>query len=267
MPMLVLLLAASALAGFTPPTTGHLSVATTADLVLSEDDTVSGTAGMLVGLDGSRWDEEEAGPAADAAPAFEFTDDDLAYLEEEVVADIDGVNVEVVARGDDPFARSGFTIGFAAASFVAVDTVFERLQADERISLALSLQRQAGQPHSPEGGGQQHILDGTIDTPTYATPPEIDHEVDVRVTFAGQVFDTDGALQERTVSWTDSGDASAIAAAQAYGRPWLLWSLLGVVVVLLALRLAQQGHRRTRERHGEIPPRDSEVDGFQPVHR
>ncbi len=121
-----------------------------------------------------------------------------------------------------------------------------------------------------EGGGQQHVLDGSIETPTYATPPHIDLTVDVTVTFAGQVLRTNGSHsgeEERKVTWTDTGQVQAVAAAQPYGRPWVLWALLGTVLVLLALRLAQQGNRRVRERQGEIPPPRSEVEGYVPVHR
>ena len=256
-----------ALAGFAPAPDGAISLDTTVDLVLAEDDTVSGAAGMLVGLDAAAWDEEEFGPAEDVAPDFEFTAQDLASLEDEVVADLDGISVEVAARGDDPFGRSGFELRFEDTPFAAFTTAFERLHAHEDLALRLSLVREAGQPHSPEGGGQQHILDGVIDTPTYDTPAEIDHEVDVTVTFAGLVYTTNGVQDAQTVTWTDSGDVRAIAAPRSEGAPWQLWVLGGSVLVLLALRLAQQGHRRTRERHGEIPPRRSEIDGFQPVHR
>lgn len=256
-----------ALAGFAPAPDGAISLDTTVDLVLAEDDTVSGAAGMLVGLDAAAWDEEEFEPAEDVAPDFEFTAQDLASLADEVVAGLDGVTIELAQRGDDPFGQSGFELGFEDAPFEAATTAFERLRAEELLPMRLSLLRQAGRPHSPEGGGQQHRLDGVIDAPTYDTPAEIDLEVEVTVTFAGLVYTTNGELDEQTVTWTDSGEVRAIAAPQAEGRPWQLWLLLGAVPVLLALRLAQQGHRRARERRGEIPPPRSEIDGFLPVHR
>ena len=259
-----------ALAGVAPPPAGAVSVEVTADLVLSEEDTVSGAAGMRVRLDESAWDEEEFGPAEDAAAEFELTAQHLDGPARDLVSELDGVSVEVVARGDDPddpFGRSGLELGFEDAPLEAVTTAFERLHADGLLPMRLSLVRQAGQPHSPEGGGQQHLLDGVIDAPTFDTPAEIDLEVDVTVIFAGLVYTTNGEVDERTVTWNDSGEVLAIAAPRTDGRPWQLWLLFGVVLVLLALRVVQQGHRRTRERHGEIPPRRSEVDGFQPVHR
>ena len=256
-----------ALAGFASPPAGAITVEVAGDLALSEDDTVSGAIGMRVGLDESAWDEEEFGPAEDAAAGFEFTAQDLEGLARELVAGLEGVTIEVAQRGDDPFGQSGFELGFEDAPFEAATTAFERLRAEELLPMRLSLVRQAGQPHSPEGGGQQHLLDGVIDAPTYDTPAEIDLEVEVTVTFAGLVYTTNGELDEQTVTWTDSGEVRAIAAPQAEGRPWQLWLLLGAVPVLLALRLAQQGHRRTRERRGEIPPPRSEIDGFLPVHR
>ena len=267
MPLLVVLLAGAALAGVTPAPTAHLAVATAAELTLSEDDTVSGTAGMLVGLDAAQWDEDEFGPAEDAAPAFEFTAQDLRELEDEVVADLDGVHIEVVARGDDPFGRSGFELRFDRAPFEAFTTAFQRLHPDGDGPLLLSLSREVGEPHSPEGGGPQHVLDGVIEAPSSETPAEIDLDVDVTVTFAGLVYATDGALSEQTVTWSDSGEVGALAAPQPEGRPWLLWLLLGAVVLLSGLRIAQQGNRRARERRGELPPPDAEVDGFLPVHR
>jgi len=71
---------------------------------------VSGSVGIHVGLDGSAWDEVEFGPAEDAAPRFEFTDDDLTELaapDYETPAEID---LEVDPAG--PAARAAGTPAF-----------------------------------------------------------------------------------------------------------------------------------------------------------
>lgn len=267
----LVLLVSVALAGTAQPTTGHLSVVISAELVVAEDDRITGTAALQVQLDESAWDPEKDGAPEEAAAAFGFSEDDRVFLDEEVATDLDGVNVEVEARTQDPFAASSVTLIFTDASFEVVNTVFERLQnGREDLPLTLAFLRQAGEGRSAEGGGQQHLLDGSIETPIYETPPEVDLEVDVAITFAGQVLRTNGSLsgeQERTVTWTDTGQLEAVAAAQPYGRPWVLWALVGTVLVLLTLRLVQQGNRRMRERRGEIPPPRSEVDGYLPVYR
>ena len=268
---LLVLLVSIALAGTSQPTAVHLSVAVSADLAVSEDDRITGTYQTRVRLDDAAWDPEQDGAPEDAAPAFEFGEDDRVFLEERIVADLEGVSVEVEPRSEDPFAASSIALSFADASFEVVNTVFERLQND-RVDLPLTLAflRQAGEGRSAEVGGQQHLLDGPIKTPIYETPPEVDLEVDVAITFAGQVLRTHGSLsreEERTVTWTDTGQLEAVAAAQPYGRPWVLWALVGTVLVLLVARLVQQGNHRMRERRGEIPPPRSEVDGYLPVYR
>ena len=262
----LLLTSVLALAGVPPTSNDPVHAETTIDLTVATDDTLSGTATFHLALDEDRWDTERFGPPSDAAPSYERSPEGLERLDNQLAGHT-GVTVETIQRDGATFGHSGVTVRFDTVPFERFNTVLELLQDDAEVGTMLSMSRQTGRGDAPEGGGSHHRVDGEVNPPPFEVRPDLDHTVSVSVTFAGLVYSNDGHLNDRTVTWSDEGSVSAIAATDEEGSPWQWWLLLGTVVVLSVWRYAQQGNRRERERQGEIPPPKSETDGFQPIHR
>lgn len=267
--MLSALLVASVLAlAHSPASNDPVRADTTIELVVAEDDTVSGTATSHVALDESRWDTDRFGPAGDAAAIYERSPEDLQHVDE-LLADHEGVTVERAERDGDPFGHSGMTVRFDTLPFEQFNTVAALLHDSGHLGTVLTVSREQGTSDlTPEGVGPHHRFDGDVNPPPLEVRPDLDHSVSVSVTFAGLVYFSDGDRDDRTVTWTGRGSIAATAATEEEGHPWLWWFLLALVVVLGVWRQVQQGDRRERERQGEIAPRQVEVEGYiLPIHR
>jgi hypothetical protein len=262
----LLLASVLALAGVPASSNDPVQAETTIELVLSDDDTVSGTATFRRALDEGRWDTDRFGPPNDAAPNYEHPTDDLDRLDTQLAGHT-GVAVERAERGDDPFGDSGVTVRFDTVPFDQFNAVIALLHDGGHVGTVVTVSRQIGPgDHTPEGGGPHHRVEGEVDPPPLEVRPDLDHAVSVSATFAGPVYVDDGDLDGRTVTWTDEGPMEAIAVTDEEGT-WLWWFLLALVVVLSAWRYAQQGgSRRDREQRGEIPPPKPEIEGFRPIY-
>jgi hypothetical protein len=145
----------------------------------------------------------------------------------------------ITAETIDDEGWLGLRWRFDEATFEELDELFVFLEDEqEEPPVTFSLERTGG----------EHVLDGRIEDLGDDDPFGIvDIDIEVSVTFAGQVTETNGDLDEETdaVTWDDSGPMEVVADA-GDGFGWLLGTLLALTaIVLIGLGIAV-GKRRRR---------------------
>lgn len=180
-----------------------------------------------------------ASVVGDGATAKDEAKDRAADIESKFLPNLSGA--EGVTRSDYD------SDGYAGSKFSLSNTPLEAINSDSENG-SLSLTRD----------GETFVFDGTINfTPDSdeAPPKDADESnIEVAISFPGEVTDHNGVLDGTRVTWNTSYEGSldmhAVASAEPVGPPAWIWIVSGVgglAVIAIIVIAVMASNRRTTE--------------------
>lgn len=219
-----------------------------ADVAIGSDDTVSGDMSFTVDLEALQG-LGEMGDMEGMGDEELFSESDVADVEQQLPA-----STNAQARLIEDETRVGLGVGLDGTPIAELPALFTALEDEgEPFPLRFTVVRD----------GELHRLSGTLEAggPDMAMAGGV--ELDVSVTFAGEVQETNGMIGEdgRTVTWTAAGPMSATAEAGGGGGSALALIVGGVIALLVIVGVVVLV-ARSRRSSGAAAPQP--VAAYQP---